>query len=87
MEVLGNLLKYIVSGGPEAIIAILVTLLVICVFVLRLSYNAIKLKDALLEKKADHNEKLLDNYYEGNKRIAEALNSVQIALIELRAKL
>jgi len=87
MEVVSNLIKYILEGGPNAIIAILILMLLVMGIMLRLTNSSLKAKEKLLDKKTERNEKLLKNYYEANQKVTEALNSVQIALIEIKAKL
>jgi len=87
LEVLSNLIGNVIAGGPEAIVAILVLSLIATLIILRLTYSSLKAKEQLLDKKTERNEKLLDNYYEANTKVTEALNSVQIALVEIKSKL
>lgn len=87
MDVISNLINEIIEGGPNAIIALLLILWIATAIGFKLTYNSLKDKERQLEKKTERNEKLLENYYEASEKVTEALNSVQIALIEIKSKM
>lgn len=87
MEALAKIVESILAGGPNAVIAILVLFLFVTLLVIRALHASNKEKEQALREKEERTEKLLENYYEANKTITEALNSVQIALIEIKSKL
>lgn len=87
MDFINSIFEAILGGGSGAIVAILFFIIVAILWVIRFMYRTIKHKDDVIEKKVERNEKLIKDYYEANKTVTEALNSIHIALIEIKAKL
>ena len=75
-----NLLNALLSGGPHAIIAVLV-LIIIGLLVDRHRL----VKD--VGRKDEKIEKIVDDYYRGNITLTDALNSLKNVLYEIRLKL
>lgn len=79
-SIIEQLLLALVSGGPNAIIAVLVLAIIMLV-----------LERRRLLKKLDKNEekidKIIDDYYKGNMTLSEALNSLKLVLYEIKGKL
>jgi hypothetical protein len=77
---LNVILQALMGGGPGAIIALLVAFIgLLCWHIRQLS------KD--VEKKDTKIEKILDDYHKGNLTLTEALTSLKMVLVEIKAKL
>lgn len=74
-----NLVAILVSGGPQAIIAVLILVIVMLIF-------DRKRMNAEMSKKDDKLDKIIDDYYKGNTTLSEALNSLKMVLYEIKAK-
>ena len=74
-----KLLGIIVAGGPQSIIAILLS------FIGLLLYERRRLI-AEIAKKDDKIDKIVDDYYKGNLTLSEALNSLKFVLYEIKSR-
>lgn len=79
-SVLQILLAVTHSGGPAALIGVLV-LVIGFLFVERVRL----LKE--VEKKDEKLEKIIDDYYKGNMTISDAFTSLKLVLYEIKSKL
>lgn len=75
-----KLLVALIEGGPQAVIAVLVIVIVGLFFERRRLLKEI-------EKKDDKIDKIIDDYYRGNMTISEAFNSLKMVLFEIKSKL
>lgn len=87
MDLVKSVFEAVLGGGSDAIIAILLLFLFASLWVMRFMYKTLRHKDTIIEQKVERNETLISNYYEANKTVSEALNSIHIALIEIKSKL
>lgn len=79
-SILATLLSTIMGGGTGALVALLIV--IICL----LLYDRRRiLKD--LERKDTKMEKIIDEYYQGNLSIIDALNGLKLVLAEIKGKL
>jgi hypothetical protein len=78
--VFSSLISAIISGGPGAIMAMLVGAIVFLI------WDRIKLLGKI-DQKEEKIEKIIDEYYKGNLSITEALNGLRIVLAEIKGKL
>lgn len=74
-----KLVDHFISGGPQAVIAIL--LLVIGALV----WDRMRMV-AELKRKDERLDQIVDDFHEGHRVLAEALAALRIALIEMRSK-
>jgi hypothetical protein len=79
-SIIEKLVTILFSGGPQAISAFL--LLVVGLLFLE---RQRLLKE--LTKKDDKIDKIIDDYYQGNMTLTEALNSLKFVLYEIKGKL
>jgi hypothetical protein len=70
----------VISGGPEAIIALLLLAL------LGLLWERKRLLEQL-SKKDEKIDKIIDDYHAGNITLADALNSLKNVLFEIKGKI
>lgn len=80
MEILGKLVEEIVKGGPGAVIAILLGIIVAMGFIIWKLWNA-------MTKDREKIEKLFDDYHKGNLTMVETLNGLKMVLMEIKAKI
>lgn len=78
--ILQALLTALLAGGPGAIIAILVGIIAF------LLWDRKKLVETI-DKKEEKIEKIIDDYYQGNLTLTEALNGLKMVLIEIKGQL
>lgn len=78
--ILNTILQALMGGGPGAIIALLVAFIAVLLWHIRQLYKDV-------EKKDDKIEKILDDYHKGNLTLTEALTSLKMVLVEIKAKL
>lgn len=78
--ILQALLTALLAGGPGAIIAILVGIIVF------LLWDRKKLVETI-DKKEEKIEKIIDDYYKGNLTLTEALNGLKMVLMEIKGQL
>lgn len=78
--IIEKLLVALISGGPQAIIAVLVIAIIGLIFERRRLLKEI-------EKKDDKIDKIIDDYYKGNMTISEAFSSLKMVLFEIKSKL
>lgn len=74
------LIQRVFSGGPEAIIAVLMLGITLLLFERK------RLLDQLA-KKEEKMEKIVDDYYRGNITLSEALNNLKGVLYEIKGKI
>lgn len=74
------LLSAMFSGGPAAIIAILLAAVGVLYLERRRLLDEIRRKD-------DKIDKIIDDYYKGNMTLSEALNSLKNVLYEIKGSL
>lgn len=69
-----------IEGGPPAVIAVLLLVIVGLIF---------ERKRLLAEliKKDEKIDKIIDDYYKGNMTLSDALNSLKMVLYEIKSKL
>jgi hypothetical protein len=75
-----KLLGIILNGGPTALIAVFV------IIILFLWFERKRLLHEL-EKKDDKIDRIIDDYSKGNVTLGEALNSLKLVLYEIKGKL
>lgn len=75
-----NMLDAVLSGGPKAIIALLV--MIICALLWERSRLL-----AEITRKDSRIERILDDYTRGNTTLAEALNQLRMVLFEIKSKI
>lgn len=78
--IIEKLLLALFNGGPQAIIAVLL-MVIIGLFLERR-----RLLGELL-KKDEKIDKIIDDYYKGNMTLSDALNSLKSVLYEIKSKL
>ncbi len=78
--VIEPLIQRVFSGGPEAIIAVLMLGITLLLFERK------RLLDQLA-KKEEKMEKIVDDYYRGNITLSEALNNLKGVLYEIKGKI
>jgi len=80
LESITSIITLLANGGPTAIIAVLVLIIVgLCIDRRRLL--------AEITRKDDKIDKIVDDYYKGNLTLSEALNSLKNVLYDLKGKL
>ena len=87
MEFLISILNAITEGGSGAMVAVLLLIIVLLIFGMKYMFKSLQKKEEIIEQKEAKTEKLIENYYEANKTVTQALNSIHIALVEIKAKL
>ena len=75
-----KLLDTLLSGGPAAIVAILVFMIIALLWERHRLLGEITKKDEKIEK-------IIDDYYKGNMTLSEALISLKLVLYEIKSKL
>jgi hypothetical protein len=75
-----KLLGIILNGGPSALIAVLVMIIIFLWFERKRLLHE-------LEKKDDKIDRIIDDYSKGNVTLGEALNSLKLVLYEIKGKL
>lgn len=88
MDVVGTILQFIISGGPSAIIVILV------VIAGYLIWDRLKLMNTITEtvqlvydakdKEAQSIKEIVDRYHTGNLNLVQALNEIKIVLTSIQ---
>lgn len=79
-DIISNLLSAITTGGQSSLIAVMI------IVIAALGWYCYRLMQQL-EKKDEKIYKIIDDYSKNNLTIAEALNSLKMVLIEIKAKL
>lgn len=87
MDIFISIFKKVLEGGPEAIIALLLLMMIGCFFIIRYLVKSNKEKEEIIKKTEEKNEKIIEKYFQANLTMSEALKNVQIALIEIKSKL
>lgn len=87
MEATGKLISSILEGGPQAMLAVLLLVIFFCVYIIRTQNTNLKEKDSLLKTREERNEKMMERYHNATLTVVEALNNVEKALVEIKAKL
>lgn len=77
---LAPLIERLFQGGPEAIIAILILVTIL------LLWERKRLLD-LIARREEKIDAIVENYYQGNMTLTEALNGVKAVMQEVRLKL
>lgn len=78
--IIQKIMEAVLGGGPTAIIALLLALLG------GLIWDRKRLTTAL-DKKDKKIEQIVDDYHKGNITLVEALNSLKMVMVEIKAKL
>lgn len=78
--IIQNLLEKLIAGGPGAVIAALLLVIVAQWFDRKQLHATIQRKDEKIEK-------IIDDYYKGNLSLTEALTSLRNVLFEIRSRL
>lgn len=82
-----SLFEYILAGGVNAIVALLLFIILISLFIIRYLMNELKRSRSDLSNANERYLKLLETYHDSNSTVTEALNGVKMVLIEIKAKL
>lgn len=75
-----KLIGALLSGGPQAIIAILLLFITVLILERRRLLQSIDKKDERIDK-------IVDEYHKGNMTLSEALNGLKLVLYEVKSKL
>jgi hypothetical protein len=75
-----KLLGIILNGGPSALIAVLVMIIIFLWFELTRLLH-------VFDKKYEKLDRIIDDYSKGNVTLGEALNSLKLVLYEIKGKL
>jgi hypothetical protein len=75
-----KLIGALLGGGPQAIIAILALIIVLLIIDRKRIISEVSRKDEKIER-------IVDDYYTGNKTLSESLTSLKLVMIEIRSKL
>lgn len=75
-----KLIGALLGGGPQAIIAILIFIIALLILDRKRILKEVERKDEKIER-------IVDDYYTGNKTLGEALTSLKLVLIEIRSRL
>lgn len=75
-----KLIGVLLGGGPQAISAILLLIIVLLILDRRRILKEVERKDEKIEK-------IVDDYYSGNKSLAESLTSLKLVMFEIKSKL
>lgn len=78
-NILGMLVAAVLHGGPETI-AVLILIIILLLFHIRHLTRELAKKDERLAK-------IVDDYYQGNITLAEALNSLRLVLYEIKIQI
>lgn len=87
MEAIETLINLILAGGPQAVAAILILVVFFCIYTIRSLNARIKEKDILLKNREERNEQLMERYHDATLTVVGALNNVEKAIVEIKAKL
>jgi hypothetical protein len=79
-SIVEKLISSMLSGGPHAIIAILMLVIALLLIERKRLIADLSNKDAKIDK-------IIDDFHKGNITLTEALNSLKIVLFEIKAKL
>lgn len=79
-SIVQSLISTLVSGGPQAIIAIMVLILGALLWDRKRMITEMHRKDSKIEK-------LIDDYYRGNMTLTDSLNSLKLLLYEVKGRL
>ena len=80
MDFFEKVFEYVMTGGPNAIIALLVLI------IFGLIMDRKNLRDDI-KRKEERLDKIVDDYHQGNLTIAEAMNSLKYVLAEIKGKI
>ncbi|RYF06452.1 MAG: hypothetical protein EOO77_26865 [Oxalobacteraceae bacterium] len=75
-----KLVVALLGGGPQGLIAILCLIIALLIVDRKRILKEVERKDEKIEK-------IVDDYYTGNKTLGEALTSLKLVLIEIKAKI
>jgi hypothetical protein len=79
-DMLQKIMDAVLGGGPTAVIAILIAIVGFLVWDRKRLTTALETKD----KKIDQ---IVDDYHKGNITLVEALNSLKMVMVEIKARL
>ena len=77
--ILQSLLQTLLSGGPQAIMAILIFVIIGLFWERKRLLEEISSKDKKIEK-------IIDDYYTGNMTLSDALISLKLVLYEIKSR-
>lgn len=83
----GTLISSILSGGSNAIIALMLLIILGGVFIIKYLLTQIKYRDDRLALADERYLKLIQDHHTSNATVTGALNDVKMVLIEIRSKL
>lgn len=84
---LGTLITSILSGGSNALIAILLFILVAIVLAVKYLVGEIKNQRTQIIESNERYLRLLHAYHDSNTTVTNSLNDLKMVLIEIKAKL
>lgn len=88
MEILPQILEYLIQGGAGSIIALLFGAIVLLLFDRRnLTKSKDEITDKLLELKNNeikNIESIVERYHQGNLNLVQALNEIKIVLVAIQ---
>jgi hypothetical protein len=79
-QIFEKLISSLLGGGPQAIIAIMLLIIILLWVDRSRLINEVKKKDEKIEK-------IVSDYYKGNLTLSEALNSLKMVLFELKSRI
>lgn len=82
-----SLLSYVLAGGSNAIIAILLLIILSGIFAVRYLLKELQRSRDETITANERYLKLLETYHDSNYTVTEALNGVKMVLVEIKAKL
>jgi uncharacterized protein YbgA (DUF1722 family) len=79
-DILQKIMEAVLGGGPTAVIAILLAIVGFLVWDRKRLIASLDKKDLKIEQ-------IVDDYHKGNITLVEALNSLKMVMIEIKARL
>lgn len=79
-NIIEKLIGALLGGGPQAIIAILLLMITLLILDRRRILKEVERKDEKIEK-------IVDDYYSGNKTLTESLTSLRMVLLEIKSRI
>ena len=83
----GALIGSVLSGGSNAVIALLLFILIAAFFIIRYLLSELKRSNEDVSQANSRYLKLLETYHNSSADVTEALNGVKMVLIEIKSKL